>query len=245
MVPASRRNLILILTPAWLASGVLDHVLDRLERAEVDRGLYRIRATPGPVVVDDDANGGRHCERAEHIGEAVVPQHRRIDPVRQRPQLRSAAAVTRRSASGGSRGVGAGPTDIEPEARQSCNARRCGAPASRSLAVVHGAAAVPRRAHRITRRRAAEPPMSRRHATRTHARTRPTDVGATLRARAALPSVALSGRRSTSTPPTPPRSRTPPLRRPMSATATAFWRRPPPRRKRPQTPRKAAPVRAP
>lgn len=97
------------------------------------------------------------------------------------------------------------------------------------------AVAVRRLALPITRRPAAVGPTSLRHTTRTHARTQPTGVGATPRAEAAVPGVARSVRRSTSIPPTRPRWRAPPRRRPMSATANGPWRRPRPRQKRRQT----------
>jgi hypothetical protein len=70
-----------------IGARVLDRVLDRFDRAKVDRRLDRRRTAADAFVDDADRNRGGGGERAEGRREPALLESSRIDAVSQRPQL--------------------------------------------------------------------------------------------------------------------------------------------------------------
>ena len=66
---------------------MLGRVLERLEHAEVDGGLSRLRVPPDPLGFHIGGQRGAPRRGAERLGQAAVHQQGRVDPVREVPEL--------------------------------------------------------------------------------------------------------------------------------------------------------------
>ena len=64
-------------------AGVLRHVLERLERAEVDRGLHLLVVPTNAVGLDGRGDGSLARLRLERGRQPAVGEQRRIDPARE------------------------------------------------------------------------------------------------------------------------------------------------------------------
>ena len=76
-----------VTTIAARARRVLVRVLQRLEDAEVDRALHLGREAPDVVRHEVDPDLRAHRDVAQRVVEPAVGEHRRVDAVRERPQL--------------------------------------------------------------------------------------------------------------------------------------------------------------
>ena len=66
---------------------VPDGVLNRLQRAVVDRNLDAGGGSLDAVIVDPDRDRDRFREGFQSSGDATLPQDRRVDAVRELPQF--------------------------------------------------------------------------------------------------------------------------------------------------------------